>query len=357
MKTVKRIFGIIVLTFCVSCGTYYKMVTTIARDGSAQREVYAWGDSAFLAGDLSRNPFMFDLTQDWHISPLDSAMANDFFGTPKSLNIRISKHTNSIENFSKELQYNVEKQSLVAPEESLVIKKGWFYTNYSLKVVYKKFQYEVPISIDDYLSREEQIVWTQGNFSQCKLYNGSEMSDYLDNINEKFMKWYVHNCFEVSFQLIKKYSDKQDLNADKENIFKELKDNMKSEDEFGINPEAVCNFLDYFYRTTYFSKLNKIHSEELNKEYNNVFAPAELIGNVISYEIILPGELVEVSFSSYQSGTIFWKIDGMRLLFDDLTFTAQSRIKNRWALMVTGLLLIVVIGSTVLIVKNRKKKI
>jgi len=353
MKTVKLIFAFFAFMCFLSCGTYYRMATTIERNGNALREIYAYGDSAFLAGDLASHTFLFKVTPEWQITPLDSIIKYNFFGTEKSLNAKMSKHANSIENFSKELQYDANKQSLAAPEESLIIKKRWFYTSYSLKVVYKKLQYEVPISIDDYLSKEEQILWTQGELSNYKIFNGSEMNDYLGDINEKFMKWYVHNCFEVSLQLIKRYTEKYDLDADREAIYKQLRDNIKGEDEFNINPEAVCSLLDSFHKTTYFSKLYKCHSETLDKEFNNVFASVDLIGNVISYELILPGELIAVSSCSYHSDTIFWKIDGMRLLFDDLTFTAHSRVKNKWAFRITGLLLIVGIGSAVLLAKRR----
>ena len=42
-----------------SCSTYYRMTSRIDTNGSMHREVYARGDSAFIAGDKTHNPFLF----------------------------------------------------------------------------------------------------------------------------------------------------------------------------------------------------------------------------------------------------------------------------------------------------------
>ena len=51
MRTYKWMAVIVLLLSMTSCGTYYRMVSQVNSDGSMHREVYAYGDSAFLAGD------------------------------------------------------------------------------------------------------------------------------------------------------------------------------------------------------------------------------------------------------------------------------------------------------------------
>ena len=50
MRTYKWMAAIVLLLGMTSCGTYYRMVSQVNSDGSMHREVYAYGDSAFLAG-------------------------------------------------------------------------------------------------------------------------------------------------------------------------------------------------------------------------------------------------------------------------------------------------------------------
>ena len=51
MRTYKWMAAIVLLLGMTSCGTYYRMVSQVNSDGSMHREVYAYGDSAFLAGE------------------------------------------------------------------------------------------------------------------------------------------------------------------------------------------------------------------------------------------------------------------------------------------------------------------
>ena len=50
-----------------SCSTYYRMTSRIDTNGSMHREVYARGDSAFIAGNKTHNPLLFQLDTDWQI--------------------------------------------------------------------------------------------------------------------------------------------------------------------------------------------------------------------------------------------------------------------------------------------------
>ena len=59
MKTNHLFIAALLLLGTVSCGTNYRMTSQIGSDGSIYREVYARGDSAFIAGDKNHNPYMF----------------------------------------------------------------------------------------------------------------------------------------------------------------------------------------------------------------------------------------------------------------------------------------------------------
>ncbi len=53
-------------------------------DGSMYREIYAQGDSAFIAGDKTHNPFLFQPNANWQLVNLDSTIKFNFWGEEES---------------------------------------------------------------------------------------------------------------------------------------------------------------------------------------------------------------------------------------------------------------------------------
>ncbi len=51
MKTNYFLITMLLLLSMTSCSTYYRTTSRVERDGSMYREIYAQGDSAFIAGD------------------------------------------------------------------------------------------------------------------------------------------------------------------------------------------------------------------------------------------------------------------------------------------------------------------
>ena len=348
MKNRKIITIFLATMLIMSCETNYRMVTVLERNGQANREVYASGDSTFLAGNISKNPFLFEITPDWNITPLDTIIEHDFWGSEQKLNVKVGKHANSIEQYSKEIRCSENNLSLASPDESLSKKFRWFYTNFSFKATYKQLKYEVPISIENYLSKEEQILFTQGNVSDYKSFNGVEINKCLNEINEKFIKWYKHNCFEISLECIKKFTTNYILDSDTDKIYK----NISNAEQ--IDPQILCVALDSFYVTTYFSEIYNNNEQILNECFESSVSVAEQTTNNISYELVIPGKLIETNAPAINSDTLIWKVDGMRLLFENYTLTAEYRVVNTWAFILSGLILIVLIGSIISVFTRRK---
>ncbi|MDR1091317.1 MAG: hypothetical protein LBL79_09600 [Prevotella sp.] len=354
MKTIKITLIALASILMASCESYYRVVTTLDSDGKAYREIYTKGDSAFIAGDMSKNPYLFDIS-DWDIVRLDTVNKYDFFGKEAEINVKVKKTVASIDLFSKSLRYGEDKKSFAAPEESLSKKFRWFYTNYKFAGVYKKVTCEVPVSIDKYLTKEEQKIWSQGDFSKYKALNGSELNDRLGDLESKFMEWYSRNSFEMSLTGIKKYSDKNIPDTDKDIIYKQILayDQTAYPD---ITPESICKAMDMFYKTNSYSRLYDSQKEEIDKVFDEADSFINILGNVIRYELVVPGEIIESNSPMISSGILTWKIDGVRLLFDDYTLTAEYRIVNVWAFIVSGLIVVIAIFSCLLLMKKKMLK-
>ena len=350
MKRIKITVTIFCLLSMVSCGTYYRMVTTLDRDGNAIREVYAYGDSAFMAGDMAHNPYLFDVSSDWETIRYDSISKYNFFGTEENINVKVSREVSSIALFSQKSDYHEDVKSFAAPKEMLTKKRRFFYTNYTLTTVYEKLDYNVPVSIDKYLSDEERRLWTQGDFSGYGIMNGSEMNDMLNGIETKFMDWYSRNCFEISLNSITTWSGQEISDVDKNHIYKQV---FEKYQEMDIIPEIVCGALDAFYKANRFSELYRVNNESIDQKFEDATSVINQIGNVISYEFVLPGKIIATNAPINVSNSLTWKVDGIRILYDDYTLTAEYRVTNTWSFITCALILIAAVVSTILLLRRR----
>lgn len=349
MKIVKVLIAVIVVSFMASCSSYFRMVTTIDRSGKASREIYTKGDSAFMAGDIDHNPYLFDLGPDWELIRFDSISSYNFWGKEKEINVLIKKESPSIGSFSMETGFDERVKSLVAPEETLIKKYRFFYTNYTLTVIYRELDYNMPVAIDKYLSEEERKLWSQGNFSSYEVMNGMELKNRLDDIENKFMDWFSRNCFEISLNNIGKWLDEEISDVDKEQIYSIL---IKKYQDIYIDPEAVCKALDDFYKSDHFTEIYRVNKKLIDESFEEALSMVK--DNVISYELLLPGKVITTNAPIVTTNSLIWKVDGMRILFDDYTLTAEYRVMNVWSVVAAVFILIMAIISMILLLKRKK---
>ncbi|MCS2891829.1 hypothetical protein [Parabacteroides faecis] len=104
MKTIGYLFTISGLLLMASCSSNHRMVTQIYPDGQISREVYAYGDSAFMAGDNTHSPFLFSI-RGWQQIPLDASIPfvilgekSNSLGKEDKLNVKVKRTWNIWEN-------------------------------------------------------------------------------------------------------------------------------------------------------------------------------------------------------------------------------------------------------------------
>ena len=91
MKTNYFLITMLLLLSMTSCSTYYRTTSRVERDGSMYREIYAQGDSAFIAGDKTHNPFLFQPDANWQLVNLDSTIKFNFWGEEEKLNVKADR--------------------------------------------------------------------------------------------------------------------------------------------------------------------------------------------------------------------------------------------------------------------------
>ena len=354
MKRSKPVFLLSAILLIVSCNTNYRVVTTVSGNGNAHREVYAKADSAFIAGDLSKNPYYFDISKGWKIVKLDSMYTFNLFGEEKQMNVKVVSEGPSIEYFSKNIKFKEQMRSFAIPNETITKKRGWFYPVYTFKCVYKKLGHNLPVSIDEYLTKDEQKLWSQGGFENFGELNGSEMNDFLRGIEKRVIEWYAKNSFEISYAAINKFNFEKPLSDSlKNDVFNIIKSKYK-EDE--IDPQKVASELDRKLGTDYYSRLYGMNKEPIDNNYEKGIEVIPLLGYLISYEIRLPGKIIDANTSNIKNGVIIWKVDGARLMFDNYTLVAEYRRINIWAFIISGVTLLLALLSLSYIIKKRVKR-
>lgn len=332
-----------------SCDTYYRMVTTIDKKGHAFREIYAKGDSAFMAGNHSAHPFLFDVGEDWQLTFLDPVIEQDIFGNSIQMNTKISKHATSVADYSAEMNYLPAYASFVAPKESLTKSFDWFYNRYTYTAVFEKIGFQPPVPISTYLTDEELKLWTQGGFTGFESLNGVEMYEVLSRIESNFIEWFARNNFEVFLNVINQYSQAYSIvEADREKLYKQL----QNTDDFDF--EDICNVLDAYYQTKHFRQLYLSNTEAMDDAYEEAIQLVEQTIKVIQNEWVVPGKILSTNAPTFRGDTLIWKIDQMRLLYNDYTLQATYRTPNTWFIVVSLLVLIVLIASVWVWIRKRR---
>lgn len=344
MKTTRLLCLILVMAgVMVSCTTPYRVATRVNADGSINREVYALADSAFLSGDTSKNPFLFSL-EGWAVNPLDSVVKYNFFGEEKSLNIKASRLFPHFKAYATQVESKPDLASLVHPHEHIKKEFRWFYTYHTYTGIFRKFEDKGPVSLDNYLNKEEQRLFLQGDLSGYGGMNGVELNDLLDELSKKFSEWYLRSRYEIAFNSVSEYMGRvgdasrvASLSAVRDSLFT-LVDRDDSEQE--IDSKLLCSLLDSYLCTHYYSEFYDEHRLQMDLKLEEKLRIMQPFEYLLSYELSMPGELLWCNTPIRNNDYLVWKVDAYRFLSDDFVLHASSRVCNRWAFVVTLLLVL-----------------
>ena len=342
-----------------SCSTYYRMTSRIDTNGSMHREVYARGDSAFIAGNKTHNPFLFQLDTDWQIVNLDSTLKFNFWGEEEKLNVKACRNIPLINGEYFSISNGKEQMSSLAiPTEQLKKRFKWFYTYYIYTATYKELPDKGPVPLDKYLNKEEQIIWFRGDNAAFSGMNGIEQNDKLDKLEAKFGEWYNRSQYEVIWEVIRQFtSQKGDtvyvnrLNELKETVYTNHLSGKDSCGDAGI--DDVCALFDKVGQTNYYLELYKAHAKAMDNMCEQKIKIAEVFYHAIKFELTMPGTLLSSNASLSTNNIMVWKIDGLRLLTGNYVLTAESRVINYWAFGLTLLIILATLGIFIKLYRNR----
>lgn len=350
MKTIHLFITVLLLLGTASCSTNYRMISRIESDGSIYREVYARGDSAFIAGDKTHNPFLFQIDTDWQIVKLDSAVKFNFWGEEEKLNVKVCRKLPVVDgeyfSVTKGKEY---MHPLAIPTEQVKKSFRWFYTYYIYTATYKELMDKGPIPLSNYMNKEEQIIWFCGDNRAYDGLSGMELKDKLDGIESKFGQWYSRSQYEINWEVIRDFILAQGdttnihrLDESKEAVYKK---HFSAQDTWGdAQTDALCNILDKIYQTKFYSELYLKNKEAMDSICEQKIEITEVLYNTIRFELTMPGKLLSSNARTLNNNSAIWKVDGFRLLAGNYTLNAESRVINYWAFGVTLLIILIILG-------------
>ncbi|HET9569884.1 MAG TPA: hypothetical protein VFP20_00530 [Bacteroidales bacterium] len=379
MKTQKHfLYLMAVVCALTSCMDRDNMLTVIRPDGSCYKEFSSSVGSDFMLGkNLSEQKYfpmvvdstwsitwkLEDSTQTSTVFPLsqrtmDSIMAlmplernqktNKMEKKSPVFDILLRRPFKSVEDMGKTFRLKpTHEWSKMKVIYHLEKKFRWFYTYYQYKETYPKVKTNFKTPVDSFMTNEEATYWFTGKPNIYKGMNGIEIREAIGSLEDKYNRWLAKNLWDNEFEVLLANYDQMknppvsldSLAKSKDNIF-----NSKVRDNKDYDMEKLLN--DFFktkafsiYWKTKDSPLKKHEKDFENQEFVSLFTKE------FNYNLCMPGRSKPIENVIMNGDTLNFKLTAYRMVYDNYVIEAESRRANVWAFVVSGLILVLTVGS------------
>jgi hypothetical protein len=321
MKKKSLLIGMMIMgciLFFSSCRDI-RTTTRIFSDGSCERIVTVMGDSS-AAWDLS------------YPVPHDSTWSMKYNNNADPKTYTAVKRFEHISDLDREL--SEKPDSLYQVQISIRLKKNfrWFSTIFRYEEVYKAANPFPDYPISKYLNPDELTLY----------YSNEDTLDLDDRVDE----WYDHAMFNEFFQKLE--SDIDSLNRPEltRTMIEAKRDTLSKLLDKDIPEEQIPEIFESVLGTKVVLHL----SEEIKSHLNLLEKKGSFIINLYgNYEnqVIMPGLVFDTNAKILEGNTVTWKFESRRFLWEDYTMWVESRVVNRWAMIVTGILSVILVAGLI----------
>ena len=351
----------------VSCEHWnVRIDTEINRDGSCTRRIWTDIDTSLVMDDsweMTSFKFANDSVKSLLASGVDDWKSDINLDDDSTTVYVISRRFDNVGDMTSNPVYRLFDRP-VTSKAGLEKKFKWFYTDYLFTETFDGWEDEYPISLEAYLDDDEaSYMFTGYPEISAGGMTGLEMADYLTYLQERFEQWENALLWDARLKLIEEYYDCYEnpavdyetlvskhhklINcANRHNVYfleddsEELEDGMKKvfNEVFGSD-EAYRTFFED-------DNLDWRISKDMNDRWDEMAAKmGALLTFDGSYTLKMPGKVTDAGRGVIEDGIIKYRFKGSFLIPGDYTFTASSRSVNVWAFLLTGLILIIAVGS------------
>lgn len=328
-----------------------EVTTILNKDGSLDRIVEVSSDDSLK--NYEDLPFPIDST--WKIS-----YTYDSTRSKKKHVYSFKKHFKNAQEISKE--YSDKENSLSVLDRKVIVEKKfrWFYTYITFEERYNKAVNGNYRPFAQYLSQIELEARKYNRGDSLDLdFNEKEVQGYLKDIETKFDKWFEDNVKEEILLVMEKDIQSigikgislEDLKTNSDTIFNLIE--LFNFFEGDKDAESFYNSLNQIFNTEKFNELvNNQHShlEQFLNKFENIVAKRGF-----KYNLQIPGLLLDTNAESIKGSSLSWNFEPMEAFFVDTSHSAESRIINLWAYIVSGItIVLILIFLLIPLFRNRK---
>lgn len=346
--------------FIASCDKpNVRMHTIINEDGSCEREV---SYTTIMPKEM-RDSLWGSGKMNWAYPVPECLNTNTFMSTHThtdgdSVTTTFMRGFDSVEEMCQQtpLQLNGTRLKSTAKLEK---KNRLFYTLYTYTETFTCVGDTFKIPATDYADKEVVSYWFTGQPNLLKGLSGAEASEKISKMEPFVTQWINDNFFKLCFDfMVDNYDSIQNPPIEKAQ-FVELHDSLANYllsttgDILLVNPGE--RFEKFFHSDAYAiffdeeTLCGKALEEELSKHMN-------IFWFSVPYSLTMPGTVVYASTGVVKDGTIHYPLTGERLIPQDYTITATSRVTHTWTYVAAFFILLVFVGSFLYRGNKRKKQ-
>ena len=362
-----------VLVLSISGCLDYTITTQVNADGSLDRTVVVRGDSASIFDGSINIPSdsTWEISTKWEeVKKNDSSAERKYVYTAR-------KHFANVNALNQEIY----SDSAFTKNTNIKVKINrsfrWFYTFITYHETYQKYFPFNEIPVNDYMTKTELGVMVDSdekNFffdpasNNFIRNNGKQqppeltkadsvtMKKRMDEISEKFDKWQAINIIKEYFNIMKEQVKNDTTSL---NILNSLKWDSDSLIEViyrtNLNiqsSEKITNVLYQFFQNYYITQLYGQHKKsfhefdrklELTKLFNDDYT-----GDNYTNEVIMPGLLINTNANTVEGNKVTWEFGALQYYASNFEMVAESRIVNRWAIILSGIIAFVLLVLLIL---------
>lgn len=222
----------------------------------------------------------------------------------------------------------------------------WFYTYFTYYETYPKINQQLEVPIDKYLTKAEAEFWFSGKNDLIQGMNGVEIREFTGSIEDKYNIWFAHNSWNAEYKVLLANYDKIANPPTSFERLKSLRDTIFSSGKNNIEELKMNTLLNKYFKTNAFSELWKMENspmkafeDEFNSELMKGFSES------FNYKLIMPGKTIKSENAILHGDTLTWRLTSYRMVQNDFKIEAQSRKANIWAFFLTGIIMLLAIGS------------
>lgn len=360
-----KFLAIIISIIAGSCIEYYKVSTKINPDGSLTRTIQVVSDSnSFFEGNLKvpADSSLWKISGKWiHMVPGDTS-------SEKKYEYTATRHFNNVAELNDFLKIDSDTTKEVETKVEFRKKFRWFYTFIIFSETYLK---EMPFNhaeIDEYMSEgeysffyDDEYTYNRENDSLIHIADltvipelspddSIRVEELEEEIMLKFSDWFVRNVFEEYTDLVlnatkESMPEKHKVLIDnKEELYKkfDLKELILFESKDDDTPMSiVADFLELSEDSI--KKLNPPVFDLFYKKLDNTNEHG-LNNFTVKNMFEMPGDLINTNADSISMNKSYWNYNTLRSYAKDYTLYSEVRIINKWAFVISGIVIIVLLG-------------